>query len=473
MNKEGISSNDNSNTETLEKQEQPPATLENKESGQEFANKILNKIKEYMSSFTPKKEAMEKIESAVSFDDQTIKEKIRNEINLDSQIEEIDNEIVKTQTEASENINSTVSNFSKAYHHPDYRDKVAKEIKEARNFGQDAETIRSRFYDKTASEKENFESQEKERSVAEIMKEKDTVIVHGIPLLNNSKMDNNNVVNSSKMNFEESCELIIGLEPTLSTSMPTPERSNNGLAYKQGVILGEGKVLSAHSSDAGTVAIGINKRMPKHVDSSIQSKIDLEEIVLDVPGRPWNELVVEKPQIAGLFLDMSFDEKEFDSNGPGFEKYKNEGEDVVQMAQENKKTFIEDQNKLLMEMRKQSEKLDVPLYVFKNEDGILNKYKVNFEEHPEYSDNYIKEVILPKMNEKFPKDKNGKFILTKDYIKFINEEVNPIRNYIKNGDRKYILEKVTAEDIYNTKPKISEENKINITQDLKNKKILS
>ena len=31
-------------------------------------------------------------------------------------------------------------------------------------------------------------------------------------------------------------------------------------------------------------------------------------------------------------------------------------------------------------------------------------------------------------------DENCKFILTPDYIKFINEEVNPVRNYI-NGNR--------------------------------------
>lgn len=481
MNKEGISSNGNSNTETLEKQEQPPATLETKESGQEFANKILNKIKDYMSSFTSKKEAMEKIESTVSFDDPTVKERIKSEINLDNQIDEIDTEIQKTKTEASENVNLTVSNFSKAYHHPEYRDKIAKDIVEARKSGQDTEIIRSGFYDKTSSEKENFESQEKERSVAEIMKEKDMVIVHGIALLNNNAMDNNTVIDSKKINFEESCKLIMGLEPTLSTSIPSPDRGNNGLAYKQGIILGEGKVLSASALDASSVALSIKKRIAmsgtqdnfSH-DSAIQSKINIEEIVSDQgPGKPWNELVVENPKIAGLFIDMTLNEKDFDPDGHGFELQKNDGSDVIKLAEESKKNFLENQNKALIEMRKQSERLEVPLYVFKNEEGKLNKYKVNFEEHPEYSGNYIKEVILPKMNDKFSKDENGKFILNPDYIKFINEEVNPIRNYIKNGDRKYTLEKVTAEDIYNTKPEISEENKIKITQDLKNKKILS
>ena len=45
MNKESLNVNDNSNTETLEKQEKSPLSVENKESGQEFAERILNKIK--------------------------------------------------------------------------------------------------------------------------------------------------------------------------------------------------------------------------------------------------------------------------------------------------------------------------------------------------------------------------------------------------------------------------------------------
>jgi len=363
MNKESLNINDNSNTETLEKQEKSPVNVESKESGQEFAERILDKIKNYMNSFLSKKEAIEKIENTVSFDDPTIKEQIKSEINLDSQLNEIDNEAQVIQTEASENVNSITRDFSKAYHHPEYRTEVAKQIIEARNSGKDAEVVRSEFYDKTVSEKENFESQEKERSVAEIMKEKDMVIVHGIALLNNNAMDNNTVINNKKINFEESCELIMGLEPTLSTSIPSPDRGNNGLAYKQGIILGEGKVLSANASDASSVALSFKKRIAmsgtqdnfSH-DSAIQPKINIEEIVPDQgPGKPWNELIVENPKVAGLFLDMTLNENDFDPNGPNYTKYKSEGLDVNKLAQEHKDQFIKTQNFEIVEMRKQSE----------------------------------------------------------------------------------------------------------------------
>ena len=50
MNKEGLPTSDTSNTETLEKQERP-LVVENKEDGVAFAEKILNKIKDYLKSF--------------------------------------------------------------------------------------------------------------------------------------------------------------------------------------------------------------------------------------------------------------------------------------------------------------------------------------------------------------------------------------------------------------------------------------
>jgi len=478
MNKEGLSSN----TETLEKPESNPVNLESKESSQEFANKILDKIKGYMNSFLSKKEAIEKTENTVNFDDPTIKEQIKNEINLENELSNLDTELETTKTEASENVNSTIRDFSNAYHHPDYRNKVAKEIKEARNSNQDAEAIRSSFYDKTASEKENFESQEKERSVAEIMKEKNLVIIHGISLLNNNAMDNNTVIDSKKINFGESCKLIASLEPTLSTSIPSPDRVNNGLAYRQGVILGEGRVLSASASDASSIALGVKKRIARtgteeglSSNSAIQSKINIEGIVnQEKSDKPWNELVVENPKIAGLFYDMTLNENEFDPNGPGFEGYKNEGYDIDKLAQEQKEKFIENQNFELIEMRKQSEKLEVPLYIFKNESGKLNKYKVNFINHPEYNDDYIKDVIIPKMNFKFPKDeKTGRYITSPEYFKFIKEEVDPVRDYIKKGTREYSLDIVNAEDIYNTKPEMTEEKKNIMTEELRDKNILT
>jgi len=483
MNKEGISSNDNLNTETLEKQEQPPVTLETKESGQEFANKILNKIKEYMSSFTSKKEAMEKIESTVSFDDPTIKEQIKSEINLDNQLDEIDNEAQIIQTEASENINLITRDFSKAYHHPEYRNEVAKKIIEARNSGQDAETVRSEFYNKTASEKENFESQEKERSVAEIMKEKDMIIVHGIPFLQKDfkNVKNNKVINSNQISFEDSCEIITGLEPTLSTSIPSPDRENNGLYYPAGVILGEGKILSAKAGDSASVAFDLHKRIPKygneeHSHSAIEPNINVDNIVPaskdTFRGTEWNELTVEHPKIAGLFYDLSWGEESYDPNDKRYE-WVGDNESREKEANGRKEDFLENQQNRLVEMRKYSEKMDLPLYVLKNENGKINKYSVEFIEHPEYTKDYLKKVIIPKGDALITKNEYGIENYTPEYEKFFKEECTPVINYVNLGIREYKLHPVSAEDIYKSKRDISDQEKNKMIEDIKNKGILS
>lgn len=457
MNKEGIHDT-NSDTETLEKHEPAPIITESKETGQEFANKILNKIKEYMSSFTSKKEAVEKIESSVSFDDPTIKDQIKSELNIDNRLDEIDNEAQITQTVASENINLITRDFSKSYHHPDYRDKIAQEIKAARNSGQEVEAIRSEFYDKTASEKENFESQENERSVAEIMKEKDLVIIHAIPLTSlerKSTSENNPILRSGGyQDFKTSVEILSGLSPTISTSIPSSEKTQNGLYYPSGVILGEGKVLTTHSEDSGSVAYGLYKRIPKYGggrQTAIQSKIDINKTTEE--GSHYNELTVESPQVAGLFYDLSEEDSELPSENPKKnqlieniintsqrELSQEEIQKEIDKIDEKWKISLEEKQKerqqkkiahkfQLNTMKKYSEEMNVPLYIFKKENNKLKKYKINF----------------------LPKETETKTLEESDYY----------------------LEEVTAKDIYESKRDISNEDRKKMIADIKNKGILS
>lgn len=500
MNKESINSKDSSKTETLEIQEKSPVAVESKESGQEFADKILAKIKGYMNSFLSKKEAMEKIENTVSFDDPTIKEQIKSEINLDSQLDEIDSEAKKVQTEASENVNSITRDFSKAYHHPDYRKEVAKQIIEARNSGQDAEVVRSEFYDKTTSEKENFESQEKERSVAEIMKEKDMVVVHAIPLSimrRQSTPENNPILKTGGyQDFETSVEILSGLSPTIATSVPSPEKNHNGLYYPSGVILGEGKVLMARSRDSGTVAHSLYKRISKfNSNSAIDPEIKIDEVIKrDNGDTDYNELTIEKPQIAGLFYDLT-EKPELPLENPkkeetikwnlhynGKELTQEEIAEIDERWERRREEEQIDQKQTerlrkfeLYEMKKQSEKFNVPLYIFKKEHDELKKYKITF--LPKEEEVYYLNVIKPKADklwEEYSKDKNNKD-KDKEYHNYINGDefmnAKSKGKIIEKSD--YVLEEVTAKDIYESKRDISDEERKKMIDDIKNKGILS
>ena len=50
--------------------------------------------------------------------------------------------------------------------------------------------------------------------------------------------------------FEDTYNVVAGLSPTISASIPSPDRPNNGLAFRHGVILAEGQILSAKKEDS-------------------------------------------------------------------------------------------------------------------------------------------------------------------------------------------------------------------------------
>jgi len=458
MNRESLHNNDSAGVETLEVQEHAPVVVESKESSLEFADKILNRIKGYVDSFIHKKEAIEKVEKTVPLDDLTTKERIKNDIGLESQLDEIDNEAQKIQTEASDNVNLTVREFSKSYHDPKYRNEVAKKIIEARKLGGDVEAVRNGFYNETAGKKESFESQEKERSIAEIMKEKNLVIVHAIPLTSferKSTRENNPVLKSNGyQDFKTSVEIVSGLSPTISTSIPSPDKNGNGLYYPSGIILGEGKILSARSGDSGSVAHGMYKRIPKfgrENQTAIQSEINIDKVVEE--GNYYNELTVESPQVAGLFYDLTEDaepplenpkKNELLENMVRYSEIRPSEEELQKEADRMDKKWheyiVEQQSERdekrrsrkfqLYKMKKYSEEMRLPLYVFKKEQGELKKYKVTF-----------------------------------------LSTINPESETIEEAD--YVLEEVTAKDIYESKKDIPSEERAKMIEDIKSKGVLS
>jgi len=425
-------------------------------------------------------------------------------------IEPVKTEIEQLASEESAKIERVVENdevkeldnFSKAYHHPEYRNQTARQFTEAKKSGLDVNAIKQEFYRKTAVEKDNFESQKKERNVAEIMKEKDLVIVHAIPLTSlqrKSSLENNSILKSGGyQNFETSVEILSGLSPTISTSIPSPEKNQNGLYYPSGVILGEGKVLSANSYDSGSIAHGLYKRIPKFGEkngSAIQTKIDIDKITKEEFLTHYNELTVEKPQIAGLFYDLTEDSelplenpkkeqfiKNFISSSeikPSQEKVQEEIDDIDERwknqreeSQMARKQQEQRQKSDLYSMKKYSEEFNVPLYIFKKEQDELKKYRVKF--LPREEEKYFIEVIKPKADQLLAeseksednKKKYENYIYGDEYMEAKGKSMR-----IEKSD--YTLEEVNAKDIYESKKDISDEERKNMIDDIKNKDILS
>ncbi len=450
----------------IEVKEKPKiASVEQNKTSQEFADEILGKIENDFKSVSNNREEIEKVENSILLENQSLKSEIKNELDLDNKLGTLDTEATTAKEEAKSTI-SEISGFSKAYHHPEYRKDIAKQILEARKSGENAEEVRAKFYEKTGGEKENLESQEKERSVAEIMKEKDLVVVHGMlmPELNPHTLRgsdfNNKVLDNTRkdIGFEDTYNVVAGLSPTISASIPSPDRPNNGLAFRHGVILVEGQILSAKKEDSGSVAFGLHKRIPKygnedHKHSAIQPNIDIESIVPSAGpnSSTWNELTVEKPKIAGLFQDLSINNEYYNINNPE-SKWKvifpdKQESEILEEIEKEKAERKEELNRELFKMKEYSEKLKIPLYAFKNEEGELKKYKVEFTEG-KHKDSYLKKI---------------KYGFTDDSIP--SEEKELIWSYN--------LLPVTALEIHNKQTEASEDEQNQITQNLKDKKVFS
>jgi len=182
----------------------------------------------------------------------------------------------------------------------------------------------SDFYTEISKQKEIIENEKKERSVSEISKEKNVLFCHAIPLHvetgDSSFSQNNTLIKTNEFSVEEKIKMILGVEPTISVS--TINKENQTLARGFGLILNEGQVLSAYAGDAGTLLDkGIYNRRSKYdreLETSVIQK-DIENNLnfainhlqkrdqktnssVETMHQGWNELVIENPQVAGLFF---------------------------------------------------------------------------------------------------------------------------------------------------------------------------
>ncbi len=138
MNKEEFQKNEAG----VEVEDRPEITSpEQNKSSQEWANEILNKIEQEFDSVPDDKEEIEKIESSVLLENQSTKNEIKNELNLENNLNTLNSEAENTKEEAKSKISeitglnkeakSELSEFSKRYS-AFYRDQIAQKINNLR-----------------------------------------------------------------------------------------------------------------------------------------------------------------------------------------------------------------------------------------------------------------------------------------------------------------------------------------------------
>ncbi len=222
---------------------------------------------------------------------------------------------------------------------------------------QAAKSALDAFYKEQADLKSSFEGEEKSRDVEALSKEKGYIFLHGIPTKNrnmNNTAENNPALKVAGMSTQDKLSLLMGLEPTISTSILKEGQKDAKTYYTFGVILGGGNILSAYKEDSGTLAESLYSRKSKYdremERTSIQPNIEdrLEEAVnAPVDSRnygKYNEIVVERPEVAGLYINLSQLDKNYDQIGIG-------------------------------ELKKYSEALNLPIYALK--DGKIYPFDID------------------------------------------------------------------------------------------------
>lgn len=195
-------------------------------------------------------------------------------------------------------------------------------LAEADNDRAEVRSELDKFYNNQSGLKEQFEGEQKARSVEEISKREGVFFIHSMPLVGEVQTGseyNNAVIDGRSVDIKTKLELILGLSPTLSCSTIKSGDSASQMTQKAGIILGKGQVLFAKGSDAYTVVEDspmmrrskdatadynpLNTDIQQNPEENIKEAIDHKVGGKKVDASSYNELVVENPQCAGFFFD--------------------------------------------------------------------------------------------------------------------------------------------------------------------------
>lgn len=162
-----------------------------------------------------------------------------------------------------------------------------------------------------------FLEDERRRSVETLAKEKGVFFVHGI-VNHKSWGGENEVLDASQLTWSEKLDLVIGLEPTLSSStlQPGTEQQTHG---RRGVIFSRGRALGGSRNDMQSLARGLRERV---FEDSMKSTASINEAIGSEHSRQggYNEIILEKPEVAAVYINLC-------SNGdPDIPQLKEEGD---------------------------------------------------------------------------------------------------------------------------------------------------
>lgn len=157
--------------------------------------------------------------------------------------------------------------------------------------------------------KKKFESMQK--SVEQTMIRNNAFIVHTF-LLDERLRHNENSNIAQRATLEDDIDILLSLEPSISTSSVVPGSKQGLWGGRIGVVIGGGDIRGIAQTDNGTVTGGIKMR-----NGEVSSSKEIDEKVSDKGERGYNELVVNNPEVFGFFQNVQIDKS---GNMIGFKK---------------------------------------------------------------------------------------------------------------------------------------------------------
>lgn len=196
----------------------------------------------------------------------------------------------------------------------------------------EAKSLLNEFYASQSGLKNQLNEEQDVRDVAKLSEQNNLVFIHGVPLragrdnMRNT-VENNPTVSVVNADFRTKLDLLLSLQPTISASaVSIAERKSDDIDsfYPAGVVLAGGTVLAAYQRDIGTFAYGLYTRGSKydHEVSKTTIQPNIREHIAEaiepsekvhMTGKH-NEIVVENPKPAGLYIELEYFEQLYQSN---------------------------------------------------------------------------------------------------------------------------------------------------------------
>lgn len=180
--------------------------------------------------------------------------------------------------------------------------------------------------------------EEDRRDVSKLAEEHGVFFCHDIVDAEWKPSANNNAINTKELDFNNQLDILHGLDPTISVS--TLHEGSKQRTFGKGswgVFLSGGRVLGGEKSDAGSVAYGLRDRRFCSTRSMTTESIE-DAICGREDSSSYNELVVENPEIAGVYVKWDDEMPDLvennevylkNENGVGYDRWWDQLSDVM------------------------------------------------------------------------------------------------------------------------------------------------